>query len=262
MKKITKICLFIFTVLLVNAYSSFSKESCAFKNMNIDEISEECLVSAGIDTLDTIYFDLSAINTNGIQVEIPVYFKSDDSVFAMDFSFKYNGGLFSFDSITSVQSNFQYLFNFTPFDSTVYFTSYSLGLAYQNNSDVVNARFNLLGTISSLSPQDIHHALGYLNGDVCPVKVIPPSSTSLFAPSPSSLVLAPNPTNSMLYFSPESDGRLTITGLDGKHVVESVFCSAFQEQIIDLSKYSNGVYIASFKSVNGSILQSRVVLTK
>ena len=262
MKNIYKTCLLVGFLLMHCSGNSFAAQTPGYRQLNIDGVREELLVSASIDSLDTIYFDLAGLSMNSNLVEIPVYFKSDDAVFAMDFSFMYNGVMFSFDSITSVQSNFQYLFNYAPFDSTVYFTSYSLGSAYLNNSDVVNTRFNLLGALSSLSVQDIHHALGYLNGDACPVKIIPPSLTSLFTPESSALFVAPNPANSTVQLSVTNDGWLAITGLDGKIVSEEVYCAANSSTRFDVSNLPAGLYIVSFKSQNGGLFKTKLVVTR
>lgn len=247
------VILMFFSVVSVSAAAKYN-------SLDVNEISSEYRMSAGIDSLDTIYFDLRSISTVGSAVEIPVYFKSDDVVYAMDFSFMYNDQLFNFDSITSVQSNFQYLFNYAPFDSTVYFTSYSLGAAYQNNANVVKTRFNLLGSLQSLSVNDVHHALGYLNGDVCPVKIIPPSLTGFADVDPVKFDMFPNPATALLTILPGEDGVICISDVAGKQLSHQVNVYAGQQIQLDISSYVAGVYLVSLKSAAGRSGQTRLIV--
>ena len=254
----------ILTILLLQlfAVTGMAVASSDYRSLKSDEISEEYLLNAGIDSLDTIYFDLRNLNTAGTTLEFPVYLKSDDSVYAMDFSFKYNALLFNFDSITSVQTNFQYLFNFTPFDSTVYFTSYSLGGAYQNNANVVNTRFNLIGSLQSLSVNDIHHALGYLNGDVCPVKIIAPSLTNIESVNTADFSIYPNPASDELTIVPFADGVAFISDLTGKQMGSSFRVSSASLNRVDVSAFPGGVYILSLQHADGSISQARLIISQ
>src|ERR1051325_11191868 len=55
--------------------------------------------TGAINGNDTVYFDLSKAVTNGDFVQFPVYISSVDTVYTLDFSFKFNHNNLLYDSI-------------------------------------------------------------------------------------------------------------------------------------------------------------------
>src|SRR5262245_55876858 len=79
------------------------------------------------DMSDTLVFDLSQQTQAGGYVQFPVYFLSNDSIDAVDFNFKYNTGIFTFNSVIDLTSYLQVTFSENiPQDTTVYSSSFNL----------------------------------------------------------------------------------------------------------------------------------------
>jgi len=217
---------------------------------------------AGIDSLDTIYFDLRTAQLIGSTIEFPVYFKANDSVYAMDFSFKYNQSSLIYDTITGLQSYVSFLSNYSSFDSTVYFTSYSLGNAYQNNTHLVEAKFFLLGGQSNILVQDLNSPLGYLNGDACPVKIIPPSLTGLGEISSSAFSLYPNPATDGIKVDVKEELMAYISDINGRMLQMPFHCSPGVTTHIQLYNLMDGLYFLYLQSPDGRVAQARFVVKK
>lgn len=132
--------------------------------------------TASIDLLDTVVFDVSNAIKNGNVISFPISILSDDTVNALDFSFKYNQTNLTYDSITDLTTYLQALAFYNPNDSTVRFTSNSFQ-RYVNNTPLVMVHFTLL--TSQFNTSDINTIKGYLNGNVCSIKLTPAISTTI-----------------------------------------------------------------------------------
>ena len=123
--------------------------------------------TASIDLLDTVVFDVSNAIKIGNVISFPISILSDDTVNALDFSFKYNQTNLTYDSITDLTTYLQALAFYNPNDSTVRFTSNSFQ-RYVNNTPLVMLHFTLL--TSQFITSDINTIKGYLNGNVCSIR--------------------------------------------------------------------------------------------
>jgi hypothetical protein len=218
--------------------------------------------TAGIDSLDTIYFDLRSAQLTGGAVEFPVYFKANDSVYAMDFSFKYNQSNLIYDTITGLQSYVSFLSNYSSFDSTVYFTSYSIGNAYQNNTNLVEAKFFLLGGQSAILVQDLNAALGYLNGDACSVKIIPPSLTGIGEIPASVYSLYPNPATDVIKLDMSEEAMAYITDINGRMIQMPFSCLPGVSTSIQVGNLTDGIYFLYLQTPDGRAAQARFMVKK
>lgn len=120
---------------------------------------------AGIDSLDSVFFDLRHAVCTGPYISVPVHISSDDDVYAIDFAIKLNVDDITFHSIQQVKPYLFQAANFNAGDSTLRFTSFSL-LPVENDSDLFWVRFNKNdGYVNAL---DFTNATAQLNGDFCP----------------------------------------------------------------------------------------------
>jgi hypothetical protein len=125
-----------------------------------------------INQLDSVIFDLSQSVCASGQVTFPVYFKSDDPIYAVDFSLKFNPNGFTFSTVNNIQSGLFTSAYYNNSDSTLRFTSYSI-TPMINNSPLVTLRFNLPSANISLARFDSVYTL--LNGDDCSRRFINPN---------------------------------------------------------------------------------------
>ncbi len=124
-----------------------------------------------INQFDSIIFDLSQSVCSSGQVNFPVYFISDDPIYAVDFSLKFNPNGFTFNSVTNIQAGLSTSAFYNSSDSTLRFTSYSIA-PMVSNSPLVSLRFNLPSANISLAMFDSVYTL--LNGDDCSKRFINP----------------------------------------------------------------------------------------
>lgn len=237
---------------------------CAERVQAVERMDTRLLANqvAGIDSLDSIFFDLRTVQLTGGAFDFQVFIKSNDSVFAMDFSFKYDQSRLIYDTITGLQSYVSFLSNYLSFDSTVYFTSYTTANAYQNNTQLVKVRFFPLIGQTTMVLQDIRSALGYLNGDQCPLKVLVPSLTGLNEIPASRFRLYPNPAVETLKLEVEEELLVTITDLHGRMVQMPFLCTPGVVTTFQTGALPDGVYLINLQGANGRSAQSRVVVNR
>jgi hypothetical protein len=125
-----------------------------------------------INTRDTVVFDLKNAVVIGSDIMIPVSILINpiDTVFALDFSLKYNLAKLAYDSIVTVASYMQG----TPNQDASYrilYTSLSVtSQSYTNDTPLVYIYFDWL-TSGQICNIDLDSVKGYLNGTACSVKV-------------------------------------------------------------------------------------------
>ncbi|HEX5001105.1 MAG TPA: T9SS type A sorting domain-containing protein [Bacteroidia bacterium] len=213
-----------------------------------------------IDSQDTVFYDLSMASVVGTVVSFPVYIKSDDQVFALDFAFKYNQLNFEYDTILNLSSYIDPLSYYNPADSTVRLTSYSLSQPYPNDTILVMVRFNIIsGTFCS---GDIYDITSQLNGDACTSRVIEcqPSGISDILSS-SSIALYPNPVSDYLTITKAPEGtKMELMDLKASSVLKAVDQINTNEETLNISTLTNGVYLVRFTNKK-SVLCRRLVVS-
>lgn len=131
---------------------------------------------SGIDHLDTITFDLSqAVCSNGT-VTFPVSISSDDVIWALDFSMKWDLTKASYNSVISHKSYIMPTANYNIGDSTLRFSSFSM-LAMEHNVALVSVKLNLIA--GQINAEDLDIVSVLLNGSASSFKVIdgPPATS-------------------------------------------------------------------------------------
>ncbi len=124
---------------------------------------------AGIDNLDTITFDLSqAVCSNGT-VTFPISISSDDVIWALDFSMRWDLGKATYNSVISHKSYIMPTANYNTTDSTLRFSSFSL-LAMEHNVALVSVKLDLIA--GQINAEDLEIVSALLNGSSCSFKVI------------------------------------------------------------------------------------------
>lgn len=222
--------------------------------------------TANIDQYDSVVFDLSqAVVANGY-VEFPVYFKSDDVIYALDFSLKYNQNKYSFDTIIDMTT---YLLDnsfYNPFDSTIRFTSSSL-TPIPNLTQLVKIRFDTI-TTSLMCFGDIYTLKGYLNGDQCSVKLVDCSLLSVTENSftPGSITVFPVPAKEAVHIRISEliyNAVVSLTDLSGRIMEEQNHSVVHEGSVLsfETGNLSEGIYLVNVKSGKNSFT-GKVVINK
>lgn len=135
-----------------------------------------------INAADTVVFDLSRASCVGTFFVVPVSFKSNDVIYAIDFSMKYNLSKITYDSIINhYPASVSASANYNTGDSTLRFTSFCLS-NMAHDTPIVSVKFNLIsGTVGVSDFNNLH---AYLNGDACCYKIIPPVAATIASSGP------------------------------------------------------------------------------
>lgn len=214
---------------------------------------------AQVNTLDTLMFDISQAVTTGSYVEVPVSFLSDDSIVALDFSFKYNQVNFTCDSIIDLTTYLQELWYYNTNDSIMRFTSYSLQ-NIPNNTAVVMVRFNTLS--GQLCGSDMNTVKGYLNGDACSIKVVNCIPNGLLEVDASHLIsIYPNPANWKLYIETQEEKvSVSLIDVSGRQVIPSFNAETLKKIEINTASLSDGVYFLQTNRSNGLTKTEKIII--
>lgn len=221
---------------------------------------------ANIDQYDSVVFDLSqAVVANGY-LEFPVYFKTDDVIYALDFSLKYNQNKYSYDTIIDMTT---YLLDnsfYNPFDSTIRFTSSSL-TPIPNMTQLVKIRFDTIAT-SLMCFGDIFTLKGYLNGDQCSVKLVDCNllSVSENSFSPGSITIFPVPAKEAIHIRMSElirNAVFSLSDLSGR-IIETQNYPVVQAGAtvsFNTGNLSEGVYFVTVESGKNTFT-GKVVINK
>lgn len=197
-----------------------------------------------INNLDSVVYDIEQSTISGGYVEFPVSFLSDDSIYALDFSFKYNQLNFLYDSVINLTPGLSMLANYNTNDSTVRVTSYSLA-TLPNDSPIVRLRFQILtGTFCNA---DMNTVKGYLNGDFCSNKLVNCNTTGISENEFDNMFeVFPNPSKGKIFINVKyAKAWLTISDLYGKKVLPHTKINTSQQ--LDLPALSKGIYFLSIE---------------
>jgi len=218
---------FYFVALVFALQVSFSKAqiSSAREQIAVEHGGLSSARIATVDLLDTVIFDLSKTVISGSHVSFPVSFNSDDTINALDFSFKYNHSSLTYDSIQNLTTYIQPLAYYSTVDSTVRFTSYSFQ-AYTNSVSLVLVHFTMQG--SQLNDTDLFSVNVYLNGNLCSLKLI--------LPTPSGLEDVARNVDANCYPNPATGGRLYVQARE--HSSIQLFTGDGTEILLENMSYS------------------------
>lgn len=194
-----------------------------------------------INALDTIVFDIAQAQINGSYVEFPVSFLSDDTVYAVDFSFKYNYLNFTYDSILDLTNYLQQLSYYNPNDSIVRFTSYSL-TRITNDTALAMIRFTPLSW-QQFCLSDLNTIKAYLNGDGCSYKVIDciPNAISDLENFTKEVRVYPIPAREILFIESPLGSTIELLNVNGKNIFSQNHPNKKQE--IKIGTVANGIYL-------------------
>jgi hypothetical protein len=213
---------------------------------------------ATIDNQDTVVFDLSHAIVSGNQFEIPVSVLSNDVIYALDFSLKYNQTALLYDTIHN-QTNYMHgssFYNST--DSTIRCTSYSLQ-NYTMDTTLVTISFTMMASPISIS--DFASVRAYLNGFPCSVKLINFIITD--APDPDvehgdDVDVYPNPAHEVLYVSTGFKSTIQLSDMSGRKLYFETKTTEKQNLEINIQNLASGIYL--LKIFNNDVVSIRKVV--
>ncbi len=194
-----------------------------------------------IDNLDTVIFDYSSSVITSTYIDIPVKIHSDDVVNALDFSFKFNHNVLTYDTTIELTSYMISNSYYNPVDSTVRYTSYSM-TNYVLDTPLVMVRLMLNnGTINFT---DLFEFLVYLNGDPCSVGFngqLPTKIENIEVED--KFKVYPNPCYESLYIKSEMPMFYQLHNIQGQAVSQLHTTNADVIAEISTRNLPKGIYI-------------------
>lgn len=192
-----------------------------------------------IDQNDTIVFDLANGFAGAGYIEFPVYFISDDTINAVDFAFRFNQALYTYDTIYSNIASLSYSEYLNPGDSTLRFTSFSIPVL-TDYDPVAWVRF--LTSSNIILSGDFNNVEAYLNGDLCSYRFTDGTTLGAMELLPASPVIYPNPSGTIVTIGVATEGNLLITDAMGRQVFYHQVRFTEKTIPVDVSEFSAGWY--------------------
>ncbi len=209
-----------------------------------------------IDAQDSIVFDCSQLTGVTGAIQIPVSVISDDTIYSVDFSLKYDHTALQYDTTIDVTTYLQALSFYNTNDSTIRFTS-STFTPVKHDTTIALVKFILLSPAFATS--DLYTFKGYLNGTVCSIKYIPPSPLGL------------NNSNELMkvnvYPNPSAiEANITFTNADRLEVFNLVGQNMLTENVKGMNAFKfstenliNGIYFIKLTSGYGTAVKKLTV---
>jgi len=197
-----------------------------------------------INLFDTVYFDLSRSTISGGYIQIPVFFRSDDVINALDFALKFDLNKLQYDSVIIYRPTISPLVNYNSGDSTLRLTSFDLQ-PIPNDTLLVALRFKLLNGTTEIHRPDFNSIVPLLNGDPCTGFVIEPgipSGINGIAQEQKIMQIYPNPASSSFTISVRENTSVQLVNTIGQIVFHS-FIPSGEKQIFDIENLPAGIYL-------------------
>ena len=222
------------------------------------ETTPNALVKSSVAVGDRLVFDFTRALINGTSVDVPVTIVSTTPVTSFDFQLTFDENHLSFNE-TVVSNNVDGLGYYNPNDKTLRFTA-SNTTAIDVNSDLLVVRFDL--SKGSISADDFTTYRALLNGKDANVELRTGAlGLSSIKASENAVNIFPNPTTGILNVIAGENSTVEITDLTGKQVMFTSTLNANVKQEINVSDFSNGMYIVKVYNENFNSVE-RIVVNK
>jgi hypothetical protein len=222
------------------------------------ETTPNALVKGSVAVGDRLVFDFTRALINGTSVDVPVTIVSTTPVTSFDFQLTFDENHISFNE-TVVSNNVDGLGFYNTNDKTLRFTA-SNTTAIDVNSDLLVVRFDL--SKGSISADDFTTYRALLNGKDANVELRTGAlGLSSIKASENAVNIFPNPTTGILNVIAGENSTVEITDLTGKQVMFTSTLNANVKQEINVSDFSNGMYIVKVYNENFNSVE-RIVVNK
>lgn len=210
-----------------------------------------------IDQSDTITFDIENAGYANSKMYIPISIQSDDSIFALDFSLKFNELRLQFDTIYDPSGMIQPFVYYNQVDSTLRLTSSSF-TTFPLHTTVFILVFDVLSL--PVLPADIYQIMGYLNGDPCSVEKAAVLFTSISTNLVETVSVFPNPAHYTLTINNPEQTDLIIFSYT-MQVVQPIITLSPGSNQVNVDKLIPGYYFFKLVSAN-TALTVKILITQ
>ena len=223
-----------------------------------DFINKDGIIKSTLSDENKIIFDFTSAIVSGNSVDVPVSIVSTEDVKALDFAIKFNENELTFNDVVANSKKIETFNYFNPNDRTMRFTSNNFS-NYALNTQVVNVRFDLSN--GKIKADDFTSVIGLLNGKQVKVELKEKAAGLSVNAAANAVRIFPNPTNGLLNIVANENSTVEITDLTGKQVMFVSNLNANVKQEINVSEFSNGLYIVKVYNENFNSVE-RIVVSK
>ena len=210
---------------------------------------------------DTLVYDLANALKNGSSINFPIFTRSSNVIYSVDFAIKFKQANITFDTLISLEPSINYLYYFNPNDSILRLTSYSLNPIISETK-----LFNVI--VSSMNNElclsDFQNSQVYLNGDVAANKITDCIiNTAISEPNETApaIKLFPNPANNYFILENGNFSRIDITDIHGKVVLTRMHANSQILVHFDVDMLAPGPYLVKLYHA-GSVSAHKLLIIR
>ncbi|MBK7391290.1 MAG: T9SS type A sorting domain-containing protein [Bacteroidetes bacterium] len=210
---------------------------------------------------DTLVYDLANALKNGSSINFPIFTRSSNVIYSVDFAIKFKQANITFDTLISLEPSINYLYYFNPNDSILRLTSYSLNPIISETK-----LFNII--VSSMNNElclsDFQNSQVYLNGDVAANKITDCIiNTAISEPNETApaIKLFPNPANNYFILENGNFSRIDITDIHGKLVLTRMHANSQILVHFDVDMLAPGPYLVKLYHA-GSVSAHKLLIIR
>ncbi|MBK6639735.1 MAG: T9SS type A sorting domain-containing protein [Bacteroidetes bacterium] len=210
---------------------------------------------------DTLVYDLANALKNGSSINFPIFTRSSNVIYSVDFAIKFKQANITFDTLISLEPSINYLYYFNPNDSILRLTSYSLNPIISETK-----LFNVI--VSSMNNElclsDFQNSQVYLNGDFAANKITDCIiNTAISEPNETApaIKLFPNPANNYFILENGNFSRIDITDIHGKVVLTRMHANSQILVHFDVDMLAPGPYLVKLYHA-GSVSAHKLLIIR
>ncbi|MBK8876003.1 MAG: T9SS type A sorting domain-containing protein [Bacteroidetes bacterium] len=210
---------------------------------------------------DTLVYDLANALKNGSSINFPIFTRSSNVIYSVDFAIKFKQANITFDTLISLEPSINYLYYFNPNDSILRLTSYSLNPIISETK-----LFNVI--VSSMNNElclsDFQNSQVYLNGDFAANKITDcVINTAISEPNETApaIKLFPNPANNYFILENGNFSRIDITDIHGKLVLTRMHANSQILVHFDVDMLAPGPYLVKLYHA-GSVSAHKLLIIR
>lgn len=210
---------------------------------------------------DTLVYDLANALKNGSSINFPIFTRSSNVIYSVDFAIKFKQANITFDTLISLEPSINYLYYFNPNDSILRLTSYSLNPIISETK-----LFNVI--VSSMNNElclsDFQNSQVYLNGDFAANKITDCIiNTAISEPNETApaIKLFPNPANNYFILENGNFSRIDITDIHGKLVLTRMHANSQILVHFDVDMLAPGPYLVKLYHA-GSVSAHKLLIIR
>ncbi|MBK8405143.1 MAG: T9SS type A sorting domain-containing protein [Saprospiraceae bacterium] len=210
---------------------------------------------------DTLVYDLANALKNGSSINFPIFTRSSNVIYSVDFAIKFKQANITFDTLISLEPSINYLYYFNPNDSILRLTSYSLNPIISETK-----LFNVI--VSSMNNElclsDFQNSQVYLNGDFAANKITDCIiNTAISEPNETApaIKLFPNPANNYFILENGNFSRIDITDIHGKLVLTRMHANSQILVHFDVDMLAPGPYLVKLYH-DGSVSAHKLLIIR